>query len=197
VQGLDLKVRSGEWLNLVVHEASRELRDTLALVLAGLRRPGGGILYWNGRDAWRNIFVFRDSLRFITASPELFLSLTAAENLNFFTALFSLRGSVRSDYLKNIDPDELVTFLSANRLFMLKMATVLTAPRPLVVCSYPLERLNFRQYNLVCKDLQNFVQDSRIVITIDTVPHEQASDNLLIKTDTSSSEEIPVGEEDV
>ncbi len=181
MSNLDLKVRGGEWINLVIREASQELRDNFALVLAGLRRPGGGTLYWNGRDAWRNIVAFRNSLRLITASPELFLSLTVAENLNFYTSLFSLRGSVRSAYLKNIDSDELVTFLSANRLFMLKMATVLTSPRPLVVCSYPLERLNAGQYELVCKDLRSFMEDSRLVVTVDTARNDYASTNQVIR----------------
>ncbi len=111
LRGVNIKVDRGEIVSLIgVNGAGK---STLLRILSTLTRPDGGRISLNGLSFDKDPIHIRQQLGVVLHSPMLYGSLTARENLRFFSQLF---GVVDSEKRISMILDEMNLSSRANDL---------------------------------------------------------------------------------
>jgi ABC-2 type transport system ATP-binding protein len=94
VADLDLAVSRGELLGIVGPDGSG--KSTLLRMLALILRPDSGAVFFNGTEAFRDIYAVKERIAYMPQRFGLYEDLTVEENIHFFGSLFGMTsGKVR------------------------------------------------------------------------------------------------------
>lgn len=88
LQGINLEIRAGECVAILGPNGAG--KSTLLKILATLMKPSAGIVYLDGKDAWKSPEQVRGKIGLISHQSLLYDNLTARENLLFYGKMLGL-----------------------------------------------------------------------------------------------------------
>jgi len=158
-QGLDFTLEPGGALILVGPNGSG--KSSLLRLMAGLLKPYGGRLLWDGEDALDDIDVHGAKLHYVGHHDAVKPVLTANENIRFWAALRGVRGDGVERALAALDIAHLYDvpgrFLSAGQKRRVNLARIIAAPAPLWLLDEPTTALD----KATIKRLEHAIQAHR------------------------------------
>lgn len=88
LQGINLEIRAGECVAILGPNGAG--KSTLLKILATLMKPSAGVVYLDGKDAWKRPEQVRGKIGLISHQSLLYDNLTARENLLFYGKMLGL-----------------------------------------------------------------------------------------------------------
>lgn len=88
LQGINLEIRAGECVAILGPNGAG--KSTLLKILATLMKPSAGIVYLDGKDAWKSPEQVRGKIGLISHHSLLYDNLTAKENLLFYGKMLGI-----------------------------------------------------------------------------------------------------------
>ena len=123
-------------------------KSTLLRLMAGLLRPVGGQILWNGESTLEDAKTFRGLLHYVGHQDAIKTALTVEENLTFWAEMSGVGPAKRSvgEALENFSLSHLASlparFLSAGQRKRLNLARICASPAPLWLLDEPANSLD-------------------------------------------------------
>ena len=123
-------------------------KSTLLRLMAGLMRPIGGALLWNGENIQEDAETFRGLLHYVGHQDAVKTALTVEENLSFWAEMSCAEPEKRTvkEALKTFSLDHLASlsarFLSAGQRKRLNLARICATSAPLWLLDEPSNSLD-------------------------------------------------------
>ncbi|MDP7601206.1 MAG: heme ABC exporter ATP-binding protein CcmA [Rhodospirillales bacterium] len=123
-------------------------KSTLLRLMAGLLRPVGGQILWNGESTLEDAKTFRGLLHYVGHQDAIKTALTVEENLTFWAEMSGVDPAKRSvgEALENFSLSHLASlparFLSAGQRKRLNLARICASPAPLWLLDEPANSLD-------------------------------------------------------
>ena len=158
--GVDLNVQRGEIFGLLGPNGAG--KTTLISILCGLVRPSTGEIYLDGHSLPSHIQSIKPLIGVVPQDIALYPSLTARENLQFFGAMYGLRGKVLhssiSDWLQKLGLSDaadrrLETFSGGMKRRINLIASVLHGPK-LLILDEPTVGVDVQSRNAIIDQLE-------------------------------------------
>jgi heme exporter protein A len=145
-QELDFSIDEGEVLYLQGPNGSG--KSTLLRLMAGLMRPIGGALLWNGENIREEPETFRSLLHYVGHQDAIKTALTVEENLSFWAEMSgtepekrNVRGALKTFSLTHLAALP-ARFLSAGQRKRLNLARICATSAPLWLLDEPSSSLD-------------------------------------------------------
>ncbi len=177
INGLDLAVHSGEFVNIKGNSGAG--KSTLAMILCGVVRPEMGSLFIMGKDVLKVKRNLSNNIGFVGSEPVFVSSLTLEENIALPLTAVGMYKEKRIKIvrkamdnmgiraLSGADPTKVSPFKRALAGFV---RAIITNPAVLV-CDEPTHTLDNIESEKLIKHIKDYCNEQRCVVMLTTAKH--------------------------
>ena len=164
--GLDFELCSEQLLIIEGHNGSG--KTSLLKLIAGLRYPDAGELYWNGQALNQLANTYRQHLTYVGHQDGVKRELTVRENIKLLQELLAQQGHTVDDMVEQlnlkIQQDSLAVTLSAGQRRRIALARAIFSQARLWILDEPFTALDKATSKYLLRAIQGHLQHGGMVV---------------------------------